>query len=549
LQAWYQFHQEGAAPPPTPYGEEIRITRAHSQHPQEAIMRTGRLSRAGIALAALLLLPASARPATLSCSSAATLEALVTCIRAQMPASGSNGFVAPTAEQLAGWRTAVREMLQGGCSGTLPSGVAGIAQRRTFVDADNGKTYCVLMEVLDTNSNGIVDRGWGTFIVDANASREISHQAPHPISDSTTEVQAVGVFKGTDSRSFLMAGAHRNASPASSTCQSAYRASDVAHNAATMFQAANEEMLVFYGAFAWWAIQWHGMAADTCSTVEVYISHGSVEAPAAGDKNLELKTAALVYHPAWMVAVPGTGACGLNATDNVQGRLLNGVTAGEVCDTAASGYSGAFLHIEQDPNFRSAANWVPAVLDTWPVGAPPAPTALKAVAGNAQVSLSWTGSAGATSYTVSRGTSSGGTYTPIAFGITGTAYTDATVTNGTTYFYVVFAENESGESAFSNEASATPQVPQVPEAPTNLTATAGRKQIALAWTAAPGAASYTVRRATRAGGPYTSVATGVKSTSYTNTGLKSGTKYYYVVVGVNASGTSLPSNEASATAR
>jgi hypothetical protein len=512
-------------------------------------MKPGLPCRAGIVLAALLLISTTAQAATLSCSSATTLEALVTCIRSQTPASGSNGFVAPTTEQLTGWRTAVQEMLQGSCSGTLPSSLAGIAQRRSFADSESGKTYCVLMEVLDANNNGIVDRGWGTLIVDANASREISHQAPHPISDSTTELQAVGVFKGTDSRSFLMAGAHRNASSASNACQSAYSASDVAHNAATMFQAANEEMLAFYGARDWWAIQWHGMAADSCSTVEAYISHGSGVAPVAGDKHLELKTAALVYHPTWRVAVPGAGACSLNGTDNVQGRLLNGVDAAEVCTTAAPGYSGMFLHIEQDPNFRAPADWIPAVRDTWPVGAPAAPTALKAAAGNAQVSLTWTGSPGATSYTLSRGTTSGGMYTPIVTGITSTAHTDSSVANGTTYYYVVFARNASSESGFSNEASATPQALQVPAAPTNLTATAGRKQITMTWTATAGASSYTVKRATRSGGPYTSIATGVKSTSYTNTGLKTGTTYFYVVSAVNGAGSSGNSNQASATAR
>ena len=59
----------------------------------------------------------------------------------------------------------------------------------------------VLMEVRDANSNGSVDRGWGTFIVNNDAMRELSHQAPHPISDSTTEIQAITIFKENDSRS------------------------------------------------------------------------------------------------------------------------------------------------------------------------------------------------------------------------------------------------------------------------------------------------------------------------------------------------------------
>ncbi|RKP53163.1 glycoside hydrolase family 5 [Cohnella endophytica] len=84
-------------------------------------------------------------------------------------------------------------------------------------------------------------------------------------------------------------------------------------------------------------------------------------------------------------------------------------------------------------------------------------------------------------------------------------------------------------------------------APTGLTATAGNAQAALSWTAASGAASYTVKRATTSGGPYTNVATALTATSYTNTGLTNGTTYYYVVSASNASGESPNSAQVSAT--
>ena len=91
-------------------------------------------------------------------------------------------------------------------------------------------------------------------------------------------------------------------------------------------------------------------------------------------------------------------------------------------------------------------------------GAPAAPTGLTATGGNAQVSLSWTASSGATSYNVYRSTTSGGEgTTAIATGITSTSYTNTGLTNGTTYYYKVAAVNGSGTSAQSNEASATPR--------------------------------------------------------------------------------------------
>jgi hypothetical protein len=505
--------------------------------------------RLGVVVGILALTASWTEAGTLTCSSATTLEALVTCIRNQMPGNGSNGYRAPTPTELDAWRAVVQEMLRGSCGATLPQSLAGTVSRKLFVDIENGKPYCVLLEILDADNNGIVDRGWGTFIVDSGADREISHQAPHPLSDLDTDAQAIELFKDSNSRSFLMAGTHRNASTAASTCQSAYRASDAAHNAATMYQAANEAMLAYYGAADWWAVQWHGMAASSCSTVEVYISHGSSAPPVPEATSLELKAALLLYHPAWLVAVPGGGACSLNGTDNVLGRLLNGVPAANVCDTAASGYTGQFLHIEQDPNFRASVDWLPAVRDVWPIGVPDAPTALAATAGNGKVTLTWTGSTGASTYSVYRSTSSGGTYASIATGVGGASYTDLTVVNGTTYSYVVTATNANGESGRSNEVSASPQVPQVPAAPTNLTAVAGKRKITLSWTGSPGATSYTVKRGTTSGGPYAEVASGVTGTTYTNSGLRPSATYYYVVAAVNAAGSSPHSNQASATAR
>src|SRR5262249_37584342 len=90
---------------------------------------------------------------------------------------------------------------------------------------------------------------------------------------------------------------------------------------------------------------------------------------------------------------------------------------------------------------------------------PPPPTGLTAAPGNAQVTLNWSASSGATSYNVKRSTTSGGPYTTIATGVTATSFTNTGLTNGTTYFYLVSAVNAPGESGNSNQASATPAQP------------------------------------------------------------------------------------------
>jgi fibronectin type 3 domain-containing protein len=90
-----------------------------------------------------------------------------------------------------------------------------------------------------------------------------------------------------------------------------------------------------------------------------------------------------------------------------------------------------------------------------PLAPPATPTGLNATAGNAQVSLTWTASTGATSYHVKRSTTSGGPYTQVA-APAATSDTDTGLTNGTTYYYVVSALNSAGESANSSQVSATP---------------------------------------------------------------------------------------------
>jgi aryl-phospho-beta-D-glucosidase BglC (GH1 family) len=200
-------------------------------------------------------------------------------------------------------------------------------------------------------------------------------------------------------------------------------------------------------------------------------------------------------------------------------------------------------------NFTGAGfnlNWITFTSGT--VNSPAAPANLTASSGNAQVSLNWSSSSGAASYNVKRATTSGGPYSNVITGLTSTSYTNTGLTNGTTYFYIVTAVNSGGESGNSNQASATPQTTvTIPTPPTNLTGTAGNAQVALSWTASSGATSYTVKRATTSGGAYTNVATGITSTSYTNTGLTNGTTYYFVVSAVNSAGSSGNSNQVSVT--
>ena len=87
---------------------------------------------------------------------------------------------------------------------------------------------------------------------------------------------------------------------------------------------------------------------------------------------------------------------------------------------------------------------------------PPAPTGLAAAGGNGSVSLTWNASAGATSYSVYRGTAPGAEGATAIGTSASHSFTDTAVTNGTEYYYTVTASNTAGASPSSNEASAKP---------------------------------------------------------------------------------------------
>ena len=219
-----------------------------------------------------------------------------------------------------------------------------------------------------------------------------------------------------------------------------------------------------------------------------------------------------------------TNVTGVNYTDT---QVVNGTTYYyKVSATNAYGESPNSVEVSAMPQPQP----------------PPTPTGLGATAGNAQVALTWTASAGATSYNVKRSTTSGAETT--ITNVTGVNYTDTNVVNNTTYYYKVSATNSYGESANSVEVSATPQPPP-PPTPTGLGATAGNGQVALAWTASTGATSYNVKRSITSGAETT--ITNVSGVNYTDAQAANNTTYYYEVSAVNAYGESTNSVEVSAT--
>ncbi|HEV2434385.1 MAG TPA: NPCBM/NEW2 domain-containing protein [Verrucomicrobiae bacterium] len=135
--------------------------------------------------------------------------------------------------------------------------------------------------------------------------------------------------------------------------------------------------------------------------------------------------------------------------------LAAGLTATNFTDTTVAGGTTYYYQVAAANacNQSDYAAFVPAIVSPGP------PTGLNAAGGNGEVVLNWSAPLGATGYNVKRSTTSGGPYTVIAGGVTSTGYLDLTVTNGTTYYYVVSALNGGGESADSTEVAIRPEAP------------------------------------------------------------------------------------------
>ncbi|HSI07106.1 MAG: DUF1349 domain-containing protein [Rariglobus sp.] len=82
-----------------------------------------------------------------------------------------------------------------------------------------------------------------------------------------------------------------------------------------------------------------------------------------------------------------------------------------------------------------------------------------------------------------------------------------------------------------------------PAAPAALLAAPGKDSVSLRWQSSFGATRYTVKRAPTRGGPYVTVASDITANSYTDTSVRTGTTYSYVVSAVNSAGASPDSSE------
>jgi len=302
------------------------------------------------------------------------------------------------------------------------------------------------------------------------------------------------------------------------------------------------------------------------STNTVTVTAGATLAPGKQGIDTFTTTSALTLNTGATYAVELSSTDGLSDTTNANGVTLNNATLALtdiapgtlplgaaftiINNTGSSAVSGTFNGLPEGAEISIGAytfiltyqggNGNDVKLhDKRTAALPSTVTNLTAAGANSStINLSWTASPlteSVTAYSVKRSTTPGGPYATIAT-VGNTTYVDTGLIYNTPYYYVVSAANYKGSGPDSAEASATTPSPGIPPAPGNVLAAAGDGKINLSWSAAFEAVSYNVLRATTPGGPYTTLASGLTTTFYTDTTAVNGTAYYYVVTATNAVG-------------
>jgi hypothetical protein len=239
------------------------------------------------------------------------------------------------------------------------------------------------------------------------SSKRLSFVCPHPKSDAETGEQGIRLLKGTCAQSWIVSGSHRkanyiydndntttnnnnnNESSIYSTCQPSHNVADSAHNVNNGLTSAVIAIHRYYDDESikedYTSIQLHGMGNSSCGTIDTFLTHGSCTAPPqktnSSNKIKIIQKLAQSYeddfghHAVTGIvnnhrshAADDDDRCKLCGSDNIQGRLINGVEKGVVCTTRASSLSGKFIHLEQKRFYRSNTKtqfWIDIINDAY----------------------------------------------------------------------------------------------------------------------------------------------------------------------------------------
>lgn len=295
-------------------------------------------TRALIALPLLLPLVA-ARPALAARQVAKPLRDFVAEMRVFMPGEASGGFVVPTPEEQEAFRAAALA-LRGGDVATAERALAifhGVFEVLDFTDGPGGPRYLAIAEI-PGGATGLLPRGWGFFFFAQQPVRDqLVIEAPHPLADRESEIDAATAVSTLRPAAFLLAGSHRYADPRP--------LSDVAHTSGSVFQTVHEAALEG-GRIA---AQIHGFSLSTHPGYPGLLLSAGSTTPTA-----DVLAICDAVNRAGVLCFPfdGTAYTDLGALNNVQGSY------------AASAFgAGHFLHFETADATRADPARVGAIVN------------------------------------------------------------------------------------------------------------------------------------------------------------------------------------------
>ncbi len=349
---------------------------------------------------------------------------------------GGNDYQPPSSSDLTTWSNVINYILQGHYS-SAHSTADGIGYRLVeYTDNSvnpNKKYYILEKKSASTNY-------WGMFIYNPNAARtKLFIQSPHPKYDSFTGKQGFYIFKSLSCRAFFVTGTHRCNNSNPTTCSGTsqvctgqdepYKISDQAHVVNGTLYKCTE--ILNSNITNLMVIQVHGFSQDP-GDPDLIISNGTRNTPDP-DYVSVLRGKLLLIDDTLTFKIPHIDLSWtqLIATDNTQGRLING--SSNPCSQAASTSSGRFIHVEQAYNLRNTDAARKKLSDaiglTFPVDALTltSPNGNEILISGNVYSIAWTTSGLVNNVRIEYTTDNGASWIPIVASTANTGYYSWTV--------------------------------------------------------------------------------------------------------------------------
>ena len=302
-----------------------------------------------------------------------SLSEFIKNLTAKTPGSNTDCFISPTETEMADFQSGLQKLLllkADDDTHELESLLKNVNYDLNVLNVSADKFYWVAQERGSHSRKHCKKpfRGLGTYVVDPgyDPKRNIIIEVPHPIFDSDTPNEGAKILQGLNARAMFITGTHRCANRDSpSECSGETkgcrnhkgnknitlpaRESDTGHSVKNFFFSAHLAGMQLLPKPVF--LNLHGNQSEKA---DITISNGTISdttSPTAPDNNLVnklrdelLNQGVKVISCSHLKAGQKKPLCG---TDNVLGRLSNGVEPMHSCKKDAEKASGLFLHIEQ----------------------------------------------------------------------------------------------------------------------------------------------------------------------------------------------------------